>query len=252
MFSEIFGLFKNAIKNYVELSKIRSEERERLNKVDFERREKERAIEIARIKEHFEETSDLGKAGEYYTYNVLKCIFPENRIFRNVYIKNYYGTYSEIDLLAFTNQSVFVFESKNYSGWIFGSEPDKYWTQSFKGGKKFKFINPISQNKVHMNTLRHNLQKIPQFEYHSIIVFSKRCELKKISYSTQNTYVINRNRLFELLVKIIDKENRCFLSEEQSERIVKFFSEHQRPGDNIKNEHLDQISKHHYTTIPKY
>ena len=40
-------------------------------------------------------------------------------------------------------KGIFVFESKNYSGWIFGSADQLNWTQSLQNGEKHHFYNPI-------------------------------------------------------------------------------------------------------------
>lgn len=50
---------------------------------------------------------------------------------------------SELDVLMLHERGVFVFESKNYSGWIFGSEDQRMWTQSLNRATKNRFFNPI-------------------------------------------------------------------------------------------------------------
>ena len=88
----------------------------------------------------------------------------------------------EIDVMFICQKGIFVFESKNYSGWIFGNEKDQYWTASLAGGQKNRFYNPIKQNRTHLKWLSNYLNafdlEVPLF---SVIVFSKRCELKKIT-----------------------------------------------------------------------
>ena len=41
---------------------------------------------------------------------------------------------------------VFVVETKNMGGWIFGSERNREWTQVFPNAEKYKFQNPLRQN----------------------------------------------------------------------------------------------------------
>lgn len=43
-------------------------------------------------------------------------------IFHNLYIKDSNGKYAQIDVAALTSKGLIVFEVKNYSGWIYGSE----------------------------------------------------------------------------------------------------------------------------------
>ena len=56
------------------------------------------------------------------------------------------GGTTQIDHVFVSVFGVFVVETKNMSGWIFGSERDQDWTQVFPGGRKFKFQNPLRQN----------------------------------------------------------------------------------------------------------
>lgn len=48
---------------------------------------------------------------------------------------------------------IYAVESKNYNGWIFGSEKSKSWTQIFQAGKKERFYDPIWQNTTHVKYL---------------------------------------------------------------------------------------------------
>lgn len=90
---------------------------------------------------------------------------------------------------------IFVFESKNYSGWIFGDEKNRTWMQTLKNGQKNRFYNPIWQNNTHVSALQNVLKDISHSLFHSYIVFSERCELKKMNVTSPNVKVIKRNRL---------------------------------------------------------
>lgn len=96
----------------------------------------------------------------------------------NTYLpKGENGETTEIDVIMICYQGIFVFESKNYSGWIFGNEKYKTWTQTLPQGKgrkakKEKFLNPIMQNKLHIECLQEvlgdDLENVPIF---SVVVF---------------------------------------------------------------------------------
>ena len=60
------------------------------------------------------------------------------------------GSTTQIDHLIISRCGIFVIETKNMSGWIFGSEKNAQWTQCFPNGKKFRFQNPIRQNYRHL------------------------------------------------------------------------------------------------------
>ncbi len=79
---------------------------------------------------------------------------------------------------------VYVMESKNYAGWIFGSAEQRQWTQTLEGGHKNRFYNPIIQNCAHIKALAAHLG-LPEDAFRSYIVFSERCELRKVPASTR-------------------------------------------------------------------
>ncbi|CZQ96762.1 Hypothetical protein Tpal_2048 [Trichococcus palustris] len=143
----------------------------------------------------FETVTDRGRNGEYLTYSYLERFGEEHKLLTNVYLPKEDGTTTEIDLIMITATGIYVFESKNYSGWIFGDENTKFWTQSLKGGKKYRFYNPIWQNKKHISALRKHL-KLGNDVFRSYIIFSERCELKKMFVHSPEVKVMNRNVLF--------------------------------------------------------
>lgn len=142
---------------------------------------------------------DRGIYGEFITFIYLEKIQGYNKIMANVYLPKKDGGTTEIDLLMIAETGIYVIESKNYSGWIFGDEGHKNWTQSLKNRRKYKFYNPIWQNKGHISALSAALNLNNDGIYKSIIVFSERCELKKIKVISENIKVIKRNKLIKTI-----------------------------------------------------
>ena len=143
----------------------------------------------------FETILDPGRNGEFLIYSCLERFGEEHKLLTNVYLPKDDGTTTEIDLIMITATGIYVFESKNYSGWIFGDENTKFWTQSLKGGKKYRFYNPIWQNKKHISVLKKHL-RLDNNVFRSYIIFSERCELKKMFVHSPEVKVMNRNVLF--------------------------------------------------------
>jgi len=143
----------------------------------------------------FETVLDPGRNGEFLTYSCLERFGEEHKLLTNVYLPKDDGTTTEIDLIMITATGIYVFESKNYSGWIFGDENTKFWTQSLNGGKKYRFYNPIWQNKKHISALQKHL-RLGNNMFRSYIIFSERCELKKMFVHSPEVKVMNRNVLF--------------------------------------------------------
>ncbi|ALV21502.1 MULTISPECIES: nuclease-related domain-containing protein [Carnobacterium] len=136
-----------------------------------------------------------GNMGEYNIYRKLEKIKGTKLLLTNLYIPKEDGSTTEIDLLMITKLGFFVIESKNYSGWIFGNEKNRNWTQTFSNKKKFKFFNPIWQNKGHIKALQEILGIADDLLIHSLIVFSNNCELKKITVTSSNVHVIKQNQI---------------------------------------------------------
>ncbi len=63
---------------------------------------------------------DSGSFGEYLIQYALFNISGYGKVLNNLYIP-YKGKASEIDVIMLHEKGIFVFESKNYSGWIYGS-----------------------------------------------------------------------------------------------------------------------------------
>ena len=99
---------------------------------------------------------DAGRFGEYLTYKYLQSLTGYKRFLFNLYIPKGKGETTEIDVLLLHESGIYVFESKNYSGWIFGTETQPYWTQTLPGKRKNvhknHFYNPILQNKAHLKS----------------------------------------------------------------------------------------------------
>lgn len=156
---------------------------------------------------------DIGRKGEYLTYLELRKYEREGAKFLfNVYIPKEDGETTEIDVLMVTKKGIFVFESKNYSGWIFGSEDQKNWYQTLPVGRgrkssKERFFNPIMQNRSHIKHLKMFMgEEIPM---HSIIVFSNRCTFKDVDIKS-DVKVIYRENVSNTVASICSKiEDDC-------------------------------------------
>ena len=164
--------------------------------------------------------NDDGIYGEYLTYEYLQSTVGYSKTACNLYIERDNGYISEIDLVFIHETGIYVIESKNYSGWIYGNKTHQHWTQVLKSGEKFKFYNPIKQNKTHINALIEVLYSIPYKYFINLIVFSERCELKEVHYNNNLTSVINRDLIWRFMTheymhspKILNKKDIDYLYE---------------------------------------
>ena len=120
-----------------------------------------------------------GSLGEKQVSKLLQSLDPDRFVLLNdLYIPRKNGTTTQIDHVLISDKGLFVIETKNYNGWIFGSQNSKYWTQVIYKRKE-KFYNPIWQNSGHIKELRHFLgDSYNGLPMYSIIVFGKQATLK--------------------------------------------------------------------------
>lgn len=97
-----------------------------------------------------------GWYGEFKVKCVLKRTKPGERyVINNLMLLSKDGRSSQIDHILINKNGVFVIETKNYSGRIYGKTDDQEWTQVLNYGKsKHKLYNPIKQNATHVRTVQ--------------------------------------------------------------------------------------------------
>ncbi|WP_180953856.1 nuclease-related domain-containing protein [Bacillus sp. M6-12] len=191
---------------------------------------------------YFKVIGDKGLYGEYLTVKELDKIPGNHKTIVNAYIPNGKGGTTEIDVLFIHETGIYVIESKNYSGWIFGHESDKNWTQTFPNGHKEYFYNPIKQNEGHMKALKNLLTFVPNRYFTSFIVFSERCELKNITVNTPDIFVLKRYDLVKVMKKQISKSNKL-LTTEEIETIYSIIKPYTEVNEEIKQLHIKNIER---------
>ena len=183
----------------------------------------------------------IGKKGEKLTQrelNLLKLFGRDGKVLRNVYIPKSDGGTSEIDVLFITQKGIFVIESKNYSGWVFGDEQAMYWTVTLQNGQKNRLYNPIRQNRTHIKRLSEYLGN--EIRMFSLIVFSERCELKKITLASSDVTVVKRDDLYAAVRKIWEASEDC-LTQQQTEEIYTHLQKLTNADESVKQAHIDDI-----------
>ena len=187
---------------------------------------------------------DIGRYGEYLTYQCLRSYETVGAKFLfNCYLPRDNGDTTEIDVLMIYKSGLYVFESKNYSGWIFGSERGKTWTQTLPQGRssrKEHFLNPVMQNKLHIKWLK-NLLQDESIPIHSVIVFSERCTLKKVDISSQDVAVIKRNRVNKT-VSIIDSKTTTMLTLDKVTELYEKLYPYSQTSMDVRQAHIESIN----------
>jgi Nuclease-related domain. len=175
---------------------------------------------------------------------LLKYGIPARAIFHDLYVKKLNGSFSQIDLVVATRAGIFVFEVKDYSGWIYGDGDQSYWTQVLAYGKsKYRLYNPIMQNATHVRELRKRLKLTKNVPFYSIVVFYGDCVLKNISYVPVGSFIVKPRGVFALLNNIVNNSRLTYYSDEDG--IIKILNEAVQNGENIETQiqHMDNINK---------
>lgn len=191
-------------------------------------------------KKFFETIDSKGNNGEFLIFYALENMDRPIKILANLYIPKGDGSTTEIDLLLIDTTGIYVIESKNYSGWIFGDEKSKNWTQCLPGGNKSKFYNPVWQNNAHIAALCNILKDINKEYVFSYIVFSERCELKKIPFSSYHMKILKRDKLVGRIREDFEDKDTVF-SEEEVADLYEKLKVYTLAEDEIKEKHISGI-----------
>lgn len=149
-----------------------------------------------------------GVEGEKEIYYNIKHAVHQGHIFCNLRVPTGYGNTTEIDVVLIHETGIYVFESKNYSGSIYGNEYQEQWKQIKSNYEKKMFYNPIKQNDTHIRCLARYLG-IDECYFYSYIVFGNRCSLNNINRETEDYLIINTCELFQCIkddVEFNDKQ----------------------------------------------
>ena len=138
------------------------------------------------------------------------------RVLNNIYLAAN-GGITQIDHVIVSIYGIFVIETKNYKGWIHGSQNSEQWALTYYR-EKIKFRNPIKQNNGHIFMIKKVLSRFKNIRYHSIIVFVGEAELKN-THTTTPVLSIN-----QLLPTILENQ-RQNLTFEQVDKIQKIIIE---------------------------
>jgi len=112
-----------------------------------------------------------GAKGERKVKNKITKLVSNKRgfqVFNDLTLETPDGT-TQIDHIIISPVGIFVIETKNLKGWIFGSVNQKQWTQTIYG-KKYRFQNPLHQNYKHIKAVQ-KLLNVNQSIIFSIVVF---------------------------------------------------------------------------------
>lgn len=150
----------------------------------------------------------------------------------NVTLPTLDGT-TQIDHIFVSRFGIFVIETKNMKGWIFGGEEQAQWTQKIYK-QTFKFQNPLRQNFKHIKALEAALQISPT-AIHSVVTF-----IGDSTFKTNMPPNVTHGKHFISYIKsfrdpvFTESQVNDILSRIQSSRFVPKLAVHQEHVQNLK------------------
>ncbi len=153
-----------------------------------------------------------GIIGEFQVNLAAKLFLNKNdyHLIKNVTLPTDDGT-TQIDHIIVSKYGIFVIETKNLKGWIFGGEKQRTWTQKiYKHSTKFQ--NPLHQNYKHTKTLQACLN-VSEDKIFSLVVF--------VGDSTFKTEMPDNVTYAGGYVRYIKSKNEPLLSEFEVSDVVK-------------------------------
>lgn len=165
-----------------------------------------------------------GELGEYKIDIQLAQLPKDYKSLSDLLIKNKEAKsgYSQIDHVVISPYGIFVIETKNYQGTIYGGKDRKTWLVN----GKFKMMNPFIQNYGHIQALKYIIPQKYHSHFISMVSFTKRCtfkvdlEFRKIASNDLIVYDIELSEYIHRKASVIKLQSKePLLSNEEIDSI---------------------------------
>lgn len=177
-----------------------------------------------------EESMIKGLAGESMVKGILKKLPDDYYALHSLILEKDQGS-TQIDHVVVSRYGVFVVETKNYIGKIYGNDDKDEWTQiilndvTYKRKRwktytyvtKNKFYNPVRQNLGHVYEIKKILKEYSYLPIVSIVVFSDSADISGVK---SNNHVINMRDL----IKTIMNYDKVYLPEGSTSQVIDLIS----------------------------
>ena len=176
-----------------------------------------------------------GKLGEKGVEFYLSFLDKDRYTVLNDLIYRNDNRSTQIDHVVVSKRGVFVIETKNYKGRIYGSAGKDYWTHVI-GWNKYTLYNPMFQNENHIRFL---IRKFPYLRrhrdsIHSIVVFLN-AEQLKLSGNCDSVVRLSRLNYY------ITSFRRDVLTDEECSQIIGMLSDEQWDDPDAHRKHRQNV-----------
>ncbi|WP_421386117.1 NERD domain-containing protein [Aeromonas veronii] len=182
-----------------------------------------------------------GMVGEVFINLGIRLFLDqrEYHLLKDVTLPTPQGT-TQIDHVIISRFGLFVIETKNIKGWIFGNPAHKSWTQQLYR-RKHTFQNPLRQNYLHLMTLK-SLLGLADHQLHSVIYFIGDCTFK----TPMPANVMNRG-----LIRYIKSKTTQVLTPAEVTRVIDTIQRGRLAANwQTHKQHVAQLKARH-TEVPR-
>ena len=174
-----------------------------------------------------------GEAGELVVSHFLNKL-DKSKYFtvNDITLKNN-GFTTQIDHIVVSCYGIFVIETKNWTGSIYGGSKKEFIYQ-YLGGVKYTHQNPFKQNIGHINFLKDVLSSYPNLKYISIVAFG--------GYSKRKINGDTSIKISEILDTIREYKEEV-ISEIDRDLVHTKLKSLKIEGDKYKEEHVENIKQ---------
>lgn len=133
--------------------------------------------------DHGKEIKRKGEIGENIVARILgNTVAGEQYVINNITFADSRGRSCQIDHIYINRHGIWVVETKNYSGRIYGCDGWREWTQILASGReRHKLYNPVKQNATHIYMLSKQLRERNVFQ--NLVVFLADADIANVRSS---------------------------------------------------------------------
>lgn len=174
-----------------------------------------------------------GKAGEFVVAEILgETVAGEQYVINDYLFADRSGKSRQIDHIYINRYGIWVIETKNYAGEIYGREDRREWTQVLANGREVnRFYNPLKQNLTHIYSLAEVIGRRDVF--HNVVCFVGNADISGVA--ANNVYSLHG------LAGLKTRETSVRLTAEEMEKYYCCLVEWRNAHPSSEAEHIAEI-----------
>jgi len=184
--------------------------------------------------------TNKGSLLEYKICLLLEKLPVYKKVLLNIYLPYDGDKTKECDIIFICSYGVFVIESKNLFGNVYGNSSDRFWSQEIFD-KTYSFYNPVKQNVSHIKSIIKNIIIYEEDFYKSLIVFGVNTNIENIFVDKDVSFILKYNKLKRFFRKQF--KSYAILDKYQIDEIYKRLEPYNKVSKKIKKKHIKNVKK---------